>query len=76
MTAITPKFYAWGPGVVPSYQGTTFNQQFREWQNMNNWCEGQGWRMCEDYFAPAKIPHGSWYFKHREQQMWFTLRWV
>jgi len=69
------KFYACGPGVVPSYKGSTFNQQFREWQSMVDWCERKGWRISEDYFAPAKIPNGRWYFKHREQQMWFVLRW-
>jgi hypothetical protein len=42
---------------------------------MREWCDEQGWKMCEDYFAPAKIPDGRWYFKHGEQQMWFTLRW-
>lgn len=76
MTDTMPKFYACGPGVVPTYRGDTFNAQFREWSQMREWCAEQGWRMCEDYFAPAKIPHGPWYFKHREHQTWFTLRWV
>ena len=70
-----PKFHACGMGVVPNYKGTDFNHQFREWQRMRSWCNKQGWEICVDYFAPAKIPDGCWYFKDKEQQVLFVLRW-
>lgn len=61
-------------GVRPKFYSTEFNAQFREWQQMRKWCEDQGWKISKDFLANAEMGE-PWYFRTKEQQMWFTLRW-
>lgn len=73
MTA-TIGFIACRQGVQPKFHSTDFNVQFREWQQMRDWCEQQGWKMNYDFLANGQLGK-PWYFRTQEQQMWFTLRW-
>jgi hypothetical protein len=58
---------------IPCYK-ETFNQQFREWYKVREWCDSQGWSLGEDYLAPGYIPNGKWYFNTTDKQILFTLR--
>ncbi len=68
-------FVACGIGVTPTYSGTSFNEQLRDWQRMHVWCDDQGLESGKDYFSPGEIPNGRWYFREAHHQLLFTLRW-
>lgn len=72
---MTYTFKTCGAGVVVRYPGDTKHQHLVHWWRIRDWCEKQGWKLSEDYLVPGKVPDGKWYFKTKEQRMWFTLRW-
>jgi hypothetical protein len=69
------QFTACGPGVAPRFHTDSFNPMFSEWQKMRDWCVTQGWALGVDYMPNARMGE-PWYFRTKEQQMLFALRWV
>lgn len=69
------KFVACAAGVNPRYRGSNFNEHRKDWIIMRKWCEDQGWIINVDYIVPGRIPEGKWYFRLKEYQVLFTLRW-
>ena len=68
-------FEAHGYGVVPKFHSSSFDTQYYHWNTMRKWCEDQGWVLGCDFVANADFDR-PWYFRTREQQTWFTLRWA
>jgi hypothetical protein len=68
------KFQACGPGVTPRFPSDLPHEQFRHWNLMREWCRQQGWGE-DDVFINA-VFEKPWYFRTKEQQVWFALRWL
>lgn len=60
------------PGIPNSQQHSVL---FKDWGLKRKWCEQQGWKLCEDYWAPGSFD-GAWHFKEKQQGMLFALRWA